>query len=109
MAMDNKIGCICGCKDTNFLANHNYDSTYVDSFNDVYAVAKIRIFQLITTEEHTKRDTDGCICGCKDTNFLANHNRQEVQCHQHPDVYAVAKIRIFQLITTRKRNNLLSL
>ncbi len=37
-------GCICGCKDTNFLANHNADDCLMAFDNDVYAVAKIRIF-----------------------------------------------------------------
>ena len=37
----------------------------------------------------------GCICGCKDTNFLANHNQEPVGSVFIVDVYAVAKIRIF--------------
>ena len=46
MAADaaDKNGCICGCKDTNFLANHNFKAAHTDKANDVYAVAKIRIF-----------------------------------------------------------------
>ena len=93
-------GCICGCKDTNFLANHNCPSRYICSISDVYAVAKIRIFQLITTCTTLRSFARRCICGCKDTNFLANHNSYSlVECIVK-DVYAVAKIRIFQLITT---------
>ena len=38
---------------------------------------------------------DGCICGCKDTNFLANHNLHHLNVYHLIDVYAVAKIRIF--------------
>ena len=36
--------CICGCKDTNFLANHNCGCYVGTDVLDVYAVAKIRIF-----------------------------------------------------------------
>ena len=39
-----QYGCICGCKDTNFLANHNGPQIILDNWFDVYAVAKIRIF-----------------------------------------------------------------
>ena len=41
-----------------------------------------------------------CICLCKDTNFKANHNQQEVINGNYGVVYAYAKILILKQITT---------
>ena len=35
------VCCLCLCKDTNFLANHNRTVLYIDTEMDVYASAKI--------------------------------------------------------------------
>ncbi len=43
------FGCLCFCKDTNFLANHNLSAEVVTKAIDVYASAKILIFKQITT------------------------------------------------------------
>ena len=42
----------------------------------------------------------GCICLCKDTNFKANHNQEEVINGNYGVVYAYAKILILKQITT---------
>ena len=41
-----------------------------------------------------------CICLCKDTNFKANHNQEEVINGDYGVVYAYAKILILKQITT---------
>ena len=42
----------------------------------------------------------GCLCHCKGTNFLANHNTAMYAGNVSLDVYATAKVLIFQQITT---------
>ena len=41
-----------------------------------------------------------CICLCKDTNFKANHNEEELKEQVISVVYAYAKILILKQITT---------
>ena len=67
---------------------------------DVYAIAKILIFQQITTPRTPWQLPMGCLCYCKDTNFSANHNACWHSATPSLDVYAIAKILIFQQITT---------
>ena len=45
-----------------------------------------------------------CICLCKDTNFKANHNQEEVINGNYGVVYAYAKILILKQITTKKKS-----
>ena len=92
--------CCLPCKGTNFLANHNSGGDAVKYNSDVVYLAKVRIFQQITTtdigsltlglmlftlqryEFFSKsqplvcfaRFVFGCCLPCKGTNFLANHN-----------------------------------
>ena len=37
----------------------------------------------------------GCLCHCKGTNFLANHNGPRIWAVAESDVYATAKVLIF--------------
>ena len=102
-----KQSCRIRCKDTNFSANHN---TFVGSPLDlsvVVYVAKIRIFQLITTFTLCAICTLGCRIRCKDTNFSANHNYGMTTYSTYGVVVYVAKIRIFQLITTEPNDGYL--
>ena len=99
----NLMRCLCLCKDTNFLANHNPSDDVNCTDSDVYASAKILIFQQITTQDWQAFRWSGCLCLCKDTNFLANHNQSKKGIKPDGDVYASAKILIFQQITTRVR------
>ena len=46
--------------------------------------------------------TFGCICLCKDTNFKANHNCEDISTDCDIVVYAYAKILILKQITTVK-------
>ena len=43
------VSCICLCKDTNFKANHNWNTTIKKWSGVVYAYAKILILKQITT------------------------------------------------------------
>ena len=92
--------CLCLCKDTNFLANHNCSHSPLQASFVVYASAKILIFQQITTESLITTCLTSCLCLCKDTNFLANHNCRFCRHNRRLVVYASAKILIFQQITT---------
>ncbi len=60
--------CLYQCKDTNFLANHNYFPRS--------CIARCCLYQ------------------CKDTNFLANHNTKTSVLPSGKVVYTNAKIRI---------------
>ena len=73
---------------------------------DVYACAKILIFQQITTITKTEKIIVRCLCLCKDTNFSANHNSSLPVRRALLDVYACAKILIFQQITTGDKQGL---
>ena len=44
-----EYSCIYQCKDTNFKANHNFDSLFRCSYRVVFTNAKILILKLITT------------------------------------------------------------
>ena len=96
-----RTGCLCHCKGTNFLANHNLTLILSQSSWDVYATAKVLIFQQITTFGCLGLKINRCLCHCKGTNFLANHNRCSHRDSLPYDVYATAKVLIFQQITTR--------
>ena len=122
----NKIRCCLPCKGTNFLANHNVARQQYKGRADVVYLAKVRIFQQITTpwengvnhcqmlftlqryEFFSKSQPaacawavlHGCCLPCKGTNFLANHNCLASQCRSRADVVYLAKVRIFQQITT---------
>ena len=67
-------GCCLPCKGTNFLANHNLLDMIFSNLWDVVYLAKVRIFQQITTILPTVGFAVGCCLPCKGTNFLANHN-----------------------------------
>ena len=43
-----------------------------------------------------------CLCWCKGTNFLANHNSYAAAALNEAVVYAGAKVLIFQQITTEQ-------
>ena len=118
--------CCLPCKGTNFLANHNISHLINCSNIDVVYLAKVRIFQQITTrllllqvkegmlftlqryeffsksQQMEMKDAcgDRCCLPCKGTNFLANHNRLRIAQASMPDVVYLAKVRIFQQITT---------
>ena len=96
------------------------------SHSDVIYLAKVRIFQQITTEHFgkipcrsmsftlqryeffsksqlglpTQRQTPRCHLPCKGTNFSANHNAVPGVSTVDFDVIYLAKVRIFQQITT---------
>ena len=124
----NASRCCLPCKGTNFLANHNTYLGYGEPEVDVVYLAKVRIFQQITTcnryyiykcqmlftlqryeffskSQHNLAIRDkhlGCCLPCKGTNFLANHNRTAFTSKLQLDVVYLAKVRIFQQITTQE-------
>ena len=148
-----KFRCCLPCKGTNFLANHNsvliiylnikmlFTLQRYEFFSksqrqrqgrptdkDVVYLAKVRIFQQITTrfwDFHTPSwmlftlqryeffsksqplqvsvgGISRCCLPCKGTNFLANHNSSLGSTMPYSDVVYLAKVRIFQQITTRR-------
>ena len=96
------LRCRLPCKGTNFLANHNRSSRSPPRSPDVVYLAKVRIFQQITTSAFTIVTRTRCRLPCKGTNFLANHNRPINHQKVIIDVVYLAKVRIFQQITTRE-------
>ena len=118
--------CCLPCKGTNFLANHNRIFAQMQNSSDVVYLAKVRIFQQITTNVNRAIIVNemlftlqryeffsksqlwrsiydirvGCCLPCKGTNFLANHNAVYVIYLILSDVVYLAKVRIFQQITT---------
>ena len=121
-------GCCLPCKGTNFLANHNMPMSRNMPSLDVVYLAKVRIFQQITTAEarciintmmlftlqryefFSKSQhalchfvaPSRCCLPCKGTNFLANHNGNNTSVGSSSDVVYLAKVRIFQQITTER-------
>ena len=114
-------GCCLPCKGTNFLANHNMLCATLLHPQGVVYLAKVRIFQQITTERvgftvtskmlftlqryeffsksqrRVAAQTYGqrCCLPCKGTNFLANHNKVTTSHPGDDDVVYLAKVRIF--------------
>ena len=67
----------------------------------VFTNAKILILKLITTLIGNRVKEYSCIYQCKDTNFKANHNLENVADDLGFVVFTNAKILILKLITTR--------
>ena len=109
-----------------FFSKSQHDLFSQERLNDVVYLAKVRIFQQITTlllplmevptmlftlqryEFFSKSQHPvslkcrwlRCCLPCKGTNFLANHNPPGLEVNSYPDVVYLAKVRIFQQITT---------
>ena len=133
--MERNHRCCLPCKGTNFLANHNRAERQGARGKDVVYLAKVRIFQQITTaficgvlqlqmlftlqryeffskSQHRLVHSNNslrCCLPCKGTNFLANHNRGKSSTRMNIDVVYLAKVRIFQQITTSRNRNIKSL
>ena len=97
---DNKFGCCCYRKGTNFQANHNGFQNFAICVLVVVATAKVRIFKQITTWMVIILLNSCCCCYRKGTNFQANHNYYWIRCIFYLVVVATAKVRIFKQITT---------
>ena len=65
-------------------------------------LAKIRILKQITTLIDALGTPAGCLLSCKDTNFKANHNPEDVRQDMLRGVCYLAKIRILKQITTNR-------
>ena len=113
-------------KGTDFQANHNQDSTWIDSLLVVLDTTKVQIFKQITTAIFTsdiapllfqipqryrfssKSQHDptnnliniGCFRYHKGTDFQANHNNGRCSCVGSKVVLDTTKVQIFKQITT---------
>ena len=94
------ICCCLWCKDTNFNANHNISlREHLEQSVVVYG-AKILILMQITTGLDSYHSFRSCCLWCKDTNFNANHNYDNLYKQYTTVVVYGAKILILMQITT---------
>ena len=123
---EQRVGCCCYRKGTNFQANHNLSALRFSQANVVVATAKVQIFKQITTPpdsfvsqtellllpQRYKFSSKSqlirlsisillcCCCYRKGTNFQANHNCKMHNATRLYVVVATAKVQIFKQITT---------
>ena len=95
--------CLWYGKGTNFSANHNRTIVYICIVINVYDMAKVLIFQQITTAWVLPPVRSECLWYGKGTNFSANHNMYPIRMGVLRNVYDMAKVLIFQQITTVRR------
>ena len=94
------IRCYLPCKGTNFLANHNYIRLLAWHCLMLFTLQRYEFFSKSQHRSARPRATRRCYLPCKGTNFLANHNVISAQNFTQVDVIYLAKVRIFQQITT---------
>ena len=93
-------GCCLPCKGTNFLANHNQLFKVFLLENDVVYLAKVRIFQQITTEISYDCFLPQMLFTLQRYEFFSKSQPFVEQWIDLADVVYLAKVRIFQQITT---------
>ena len=92
--------CCLPCKGTNFLANHNERASVSCRQIDVVYLAKVRIFQQITTIRGIRNIKKQMLFTLQRYEFFSKSQLCCTCCPFLPDVVYLAKVRIFQQITT---------
>ena len=103
MILTNRVCCCLYSKGKNFRANHNNMLAAFSKINAVVYIAKVRILEQITTANNGISVFMGCCLYSKGKNFRANHNTRSEATPGPLAVVYIAKVRILEQITTKKR------